>query len=281
MKNKKVLAVLGLAVVVAAGGTLAYFNQTHVAENNFDTGNYDTKLVETFNPKDGDDWKPGAEVNKDVEVENTGDVPVVVRAKLDEKWVRDEQTFKELLAEIDGSSVVVYEQEDITDGLVEEDQTVVDKKLGSKWIQGTDGWFYYIDMVNPGDTTEKFLDSVTLHKDTDMGKRDRTYQYTFTKDGQTYTGDLETAGYDYLIQQDGSVDLEGLSNALGLVKGDELKVEYEDKVMEGFEGYSDADYTLTITAEVVQATDNAVDEAFGAEVPYLDLNWDLEQEALN
>ena len=58
-------------------------------------------------------------------------------------------------------------------------------------------------------------------------------------------------------------------------------MDYEDKVVEGLEGYSDADYTLTITAEVVQATDEAVDEAFGTEAPYLDLNWELEQEALN
>ena len=279
MKNKKVLAVLGLAVVVAAGGTLAYFNQTHVAENQFDTGNYDTKLVETFNPKDGDDWKPGAEVNKDVEVENTGDVPVVVRAKLDETWSRDGEAVKTITSENDKSAIVVPWQADATDGLVEEDNTVVEKAIGTQWVQGTDGWFYYIDMVAPGTTTEKILDSVTLKSDVDMGKRDRTYTVTCSKIANPF--DLETAGYAYLIQEDGSVDLEGLSDALGLVKGDELKVDYEDKVVEGLEGYSDADYTLTITAEVVQATDEAVDEAFGTEVPYLDLNWELEQEALN
>lgn len=279
MKNKKVLAVLGLAVVVAAGGTLAYFNQTHVAENQFDTGNYDTKLVETFNPKDGDDWKPGAEVNKDVEVENTGDVPVVVRAKLDETWSRDGEVIKKIGAVENKGVIITPWQENPTDGLVENDLTVVEKAIGSKWIQGPDGWFYYEDMVEPGVTTQKFLDSVTLKSDVDMGKREKSYTVTCSKITDPF--DLVEQGYGSLIQEDGSVDLEGLSDALGLVKGDELKVDYEEKVMEGLEGYSDADYTLTITAEVVQATDDAVDEAFGTQLPYLDLNWELEQEALN
>lgn len=279
MKNKKVLAVLGLAVVVAAGGTLAYFNQTHVAENQFDTANYDTKLVETFNPKDGDDWKPGAEVNKDVEVENTGDVPVVVRAKLDETWSRDGEVIKKIGAVENKGVIITPWQENPTDGLVENDLTVVEKAIGSKWIQGPDGWFYYEDMVEPGVTTQKFLDSVTLKSDVDMGKREKSYTVTCSKITDPF--DLVEQGYGSLIQEDGSVDLEGLSDALGLVKGDELKVDYEEKVMEGLEGYSDADYTLTITAEVVQATDDAVDEAFGTQLPYLDLNWELEQEALN
>ena len=279
MKNKKVLAVLGLAVVVAAGGTLAYFNQTHVAENQFDTGNYDTKLVETFNPKDGDDWKPGAEVNKDVEVENTGDVPVVVRAKLDETWSRDGEVIKKIGAVENKGVIITPWQENPTDGLVENDLTVVEKAIGSKWIQGPDGWFYYEDMVEPGVTTQKFLDSVTLISDVDMGNRERSYTVTCSKIADPF--DLVEKGYGSFIQEDGSIDLEGLSDALGLVKGDELKVDYEEKVVEGLEGYSDADYTLTITAEVVQATDDAVDEAFGTQLPYLDLNWELEQEALN
>lgn len=91
MKGKKRL--IGLAVVLGAaaiGGTFAYFNQTLTATNMFDTGTYDTELVEKFKPTDGENWEPGTNVNKDVTVKNTGSLPVVVRVKFEEEWVNKE-----------------------------------------------------------------------------------------------------------------------------------------------------------------------------------------------
>lgn len=87
MKKKNVLALAGVLAVCAVGGTMAYFNQTMEAENVFDTGKYGSTMVEDFKPSEGQNWEPGATVNKVVKVVNTGNLPVVVRVKMDEKWI--------------------------------------------------------------------------------------------------------------------------------------------------------------------------------------------------
>lgn len=281
MKNKKVLAVLGLAVVVAAGGTLAYFNQTMVAENEFDTGKYGNVLVETFTPEDGDQWEPGVEVNKDVEVTNTGDQPLVVRVKFDEAWSRDGQDFKVIHAEDDnGIKIINVEQVSETDGLTpDEDDTVVEKKFANsdKWILGTDGYYYYVDTLTGGESTGKFLDSVTLAPNVDMGQMNKEYTYTITVNGVTSTEAKVPPTYI----KDDKVDLEALSKALGLEKGMELKTYYKVNTDSEKPGYSDADYKLTIQAETVQATTAAVENMFRSTEPVDGLNWDLRAESLN
>lgn len=285
MKNKKVLAVLGLAVVVAAGGTLAYFNQTMVAENEFDTGKYGNVLTETFNPKDGDKWEPGVEVNKDVEVTNTGDQPIVVRVKFDEAWSRDGENFKEI-----GAATIAIEdqtsqkitnvwQANPTDGSTNADDTVVQKIFANedKWKLGTDGYYYYVDVLEGDSSTGTFLDSVKLAEDTDMGKEVKVYSYSAVIDKESFDG---TVPVD-CIMEDGSVDLEKLSNQLGLKEGDELTTNYVVTVDEDAKGYSEANYTLTITAETVQATTAAVEDMFGSTEPVEGLNWNLRSESLN
>ena len=91
--NGKVIAVAAMLAVAGIGGTFAYFNQTLTAANIFDTGKYDTELVEEFKPSEGENWGPGTSVNKDVTIRNTGTLPVVVRVKFQEKWVRGQEEF--------------------------------------------------------------------------------------------------------------------------------------------------------------------------------------------
>lgn len=87
MMNKKYKkAVAGLGALVLVGGTLAYFSQSTTVENDFQTGSYEGTTVEKFNPTDGDDWQPGAEVDKEVGARNTGDSALWVRIKFDEVW---------------------------------------------------------------------------------------------------------------------------------------------------------------------------------------------------
>lgn len=142
MKNKKLKAIAGLVAVAVIGGSLAYFNQTMTVENPFDTNKYSSELVETFNPGDGDDWQPGATVNKDIQVDNTGDYDVIVRVKFDETWTRK-----------GGNSAYVTNtgindstsQTDETDGLVTGDYSVVKKNLlnADKWFYNTNDGYYY------------------------------------------------------------------------------------------------------------------------------------------
>lgn len=91
MVNKKIVGVLGLASVALVGGTFAYFTQTATIDNPFDTARYSTLVTEDFVPEDGEKWQPGAEVNKDLYVQNTGDRDVVVRVKFEDFWYRGEE----------------------------------------------------------------------------------------------------------------------------------------------------------------------------------------------
>ncbi len=135
-RNKKIAGVAGLAAIMVIGGTFAYFNQTMTVTNPFDTGKYDTNVVENFTPEDGDNWEPGAKVNKDVTVENTGDYDVLVRVKFDESWVN--KTTKTWTKTNKGMDTTTS-QENATDGLVANDGSVVTKILNE---ENKDKWVY-------------------------------------------------------------------------------------------------------------------------------------------
>ena len=207
--KKKVIGAAGLAAAALVGGTFAYFSQSTTIDNPFDTAKYGTIVTEDFNPEDGEDWQPGAEVNKDLYVDNTGDRDVVVRVKFEDIWSRDGEA--EPFKIVEGKDVWDVDPEDkpgesdrqpgdklaegklVSNGLTSNgltgddkrnDKTVVDKKLeglGDNWIFGEDGYFYYTKKVAPGASTGKFLDSVTLNKYTDMGQFETTYFFTIGK----------------------------------------------------------------------------------------------------
>lgn len=75
------------------GGASAYFSQTLIAANIFDTGKHDTELAEESKPSEGENWGPGTSVNKDVATRNTGILPAVVWVKFQEEWVRGQERF--------------------------------------------------------------------------------------------------------------------------------------------------------------------------------------------
>lgn len=86
--------VLSAAVLLFAGmlgGSFAYWSQMLQAVNEFKPGRYQTKIEEAFTaPKN---WQPGAEVNKDVRVANTGTAPVFVKLVLNQSWIRTETVY--------------------------------------------------------------------------------------------------------------------------------------------------------------------------------------------
>lgn len=189
--NKKMVGVLGLVSVAIVGGTFAYFTQTATIDNPFDTARYRTSVTEDFIPEDGENWQPGAEVNKDLYVQNTGDRDVVVRVKFEDYWYRGESLItaadatgenpKNTFIELEGEGVTARPEnggtfqagEDGTvDGLTKGDGTVVFKTLArsSNWtFSKNDGYWYYNKPLAPGASTGKFLDKVQLDPQVDMG----------------------------------------------------------------------------------------------------------------
>lgn len=185
MKNKKVIGVLGLASVALVGGTFAYFTQTATIDNPFDTAKYRTSVTEDFIPEDGEKWEPGAEVNKDVYVQNTGDRDVVVRVKFEDFWYRGESLVtegdnKNTFMEITGEGVTAQPgegktfQNNVEDGQTEGDGTVVFKTIDPEHVADwtfspADGYWYYNKPLAPGASTDKFLDKVQLDPQLDLG----------------------------------------------------------------------------------------------------------------
>ena len=263
-KNKKIAGVAGLAAIMVIGGTFAYFNQTMTVTNPFDTGKYNTNVTEDFKPEDGKTWEPGAEVNKDVTVKNTGDYDVLVRVKLTEKWVN--KTTSNTIAENTTGLKGNASQANATDGLTTGDYSVVEKTLDeANWVYNdADGYWYYKTNLAAGTDTGKFLDAVKLLEDADMGKYTVTNYYTTaeTKPGESAIGDDPATQW---VAYTGNVP-QAAKHSMAVTTLDP-----------DASGYADSDYTLTITAQTVQATDAAMKDAFSLTAPPAGCTWNLTQ----
>ena len=266
MKKKRQIAVMiAIIVIVIIAGTLAYWNQTHIIENPFHTPEkYGSVVIEKFKPEEGEKWQPGVEVEKTTEVQNTGTQDIIVRVKMDEKWEREEkeelQTYKELKAEPHGA-VYITGQDKNDDGFTEKDNSVVTKHFfeDTNWIDGEDGWFYYKLNLEAGKTTDRWLRSVELLNDVDLGAQEIVYYATTDEEV-----DEKTVWEEYDPK-------DGMPKELNKKPVLHNKTEVQYKTMnigeESIEllGYLGSSYTLTITTQTVQATKEAVLETFDME----------------
>ena len=150
-RNKRIIAVLAITSILAVMvfQTLAFFTAEDTALNrvtmgnvalilNDDTKNPETKALEPF-PEEGFNLvMPGDVIDKIVSVTNAGDNPIWVRIKLDR------------------SIILAGEAADV-------DFNVLGLDLNDEdWTEGTDGWFYYNEILAPGETTENLFTQVTF-----------------------------------------------------------------------------------------------------------------------
>ena len=266
MRTRKtsIIALVALLVVALVGTTIAYWSQTNTIENPFNTGKlYGSTIVEKFTPEDGEDWQPGATVDKEVTVKNEGDTDIVVRAKLTETWTRrDGGTTYVNLATND-----VYEvhQNNATDGLTTDDKSVVHKNFNTagQWTTAPDanGWYYYKVNLAGGATTDPWLKSVQLDANIDMGMSTTTFSVAVDDPAIKWyklAGTTKVPKYVTIVDDTATVAAERDPGAKA-VKYSKL----ESKIDSAKAGYSDSDYVLTVTVETVQATKAAVDAVFG------------------
>ncbi len=286
MKSKKGLAFLGVAAVALVGGTFAYFTQTDSIDNQFDTAKYGTVVVEDFKPKEGENWQPGAEINKDIYVTNTGSRNVVVRVKFEDMWSRSKDGKEVLDKTLNSTDTMTVWQEDQYDGETDKDKSVVHKKFSDeskgKWSElQPDGYYYYLFSLEPEKETGIFLDSVTLDKDTDMGMVRTQFYYTEEEEMPEVNPD----NMSLLWKPLGDLQMPGAAmatppNASTFTTAVTKPVAGEDGKQEKL-GYSDAGYVLRITIESVQATDKAVEQIFGDNYDKTIVEgWGLEPESL-
>lgn len=261
--NKKAAALGGLAAVAVVGGTWAYFSQSAEITNPFSTGSYGGSIVESFNPSEGDNWQPGATVDKEVVAENTGNSPLLVRVKMAETWSGNGMAgTMPNITSADGDAFLNVSQADPKDGETATDDTVVHKNLADNdaWEKADDGYWYYRGQLAPGATTESLLESVTLDKETDMGLYATTYKYCTTPGKDSKPGD----NTEWKVAENGEEDADMLVAAeAAKEEGNSFHVKKETALDEAHPGYADADYELEITIDMVQPTEDAVVDAWG------------------
>lgn len=180
MKNKKpLIALIALLLIGVVGVTFAYFTNSKTFSNIFQIsdGGYATLIEESFEAPDN--WLPGQEVQKEVYVTNTGNIPIVARVKYTETWSGD------------------------LDGKLEDDSAVaiINFADNNDWVLHTDGYYYYNAVVAKGTKTTSFIKSVTLNPELQL---DSEYMNT------SYTLDIVVE----TIQADGASDEWGIDSTI-------------------------------------------------------------------
>ena len=145
MKNKKtIVAVAGICLLGIIAGTLAYFSTTDLFHNLFDTDFYQMDTYEVFDAPEN--WRPGDTTPKTFSVTNTGNVDAAVRVSFIEEWIGK-----------DG-----YNKYSNNVGII----NFVDN-YGENWKRNTINgeYYYYINKLKPGETTEPLIQSITFNPD--------------------------------------------------------------------------------------------------------------------
>lgn len=179
MKKRLFVAALACICITAlAGGTLAYYTAENTAHNVITTGGIDIALQEwadtdktTPFPEDGvNDVMPGTSVTKIVEVKNTGANDAYIRVKVDKS--------------------IDLAGEGIPDlSLLALDMNQAD------WTAGEDGYYYYNEVLAPGEVTAPLFTTVSF--DTGM---DNLYQNS--------AAEVDVAAYAVQADNNGDTVLE-------------------------------------------------------------------------
>mgnify|MGYP001240316470 FL=1 len=253
MKKKAALGLAGIAAVAVIGGTWAYWSQDLTATNEFETGKFDSDIVEQFTPPAVGEWLPGVTTEKDVKVTNSGDVDMALVAEITQEWNREGESLsiRFPLENPEGSGITRGEMataavinwgkdtamHDITAmdsvadkaknmGITATVSSLEDSEAKDKWVlvDVSDDYskltFVYNGIVPAGEETPELLNSVTLNSKIGSDVTEKNYSYDENGELQ-----VETNGW--------------------------MEVNYED-----------AQYTMDIHVNTVQATGDAIREIF-------------------
>ncbi|NGT33144.1 hypothetical protein G6Z26_14010 [Clostridium perfringens] len=164
MSKKKIigLCIAGVLAVGSIGGSLAWFTSSDSVTNPFSTASTDNpsdpnsgiKIHEDFKPEDADNTLPGDRVTKQVNVINKATYDQLIRVKIKKVWKDAKGNEK---SDLDTKNIILNFEKNLTD---------FNKPEEGKWIEGSDGYYYYNGIVNPDGQTANLLESVTLSKDT-------------------------------------------------------------------------------------------------------------------
>jgi len=142
-KLKPVIFVFSLvyAIGMLIGSTLAWFTSSDTRVNEFrnDMPIFSVQAVDVFDP--ANPWKSGD--NKEVSAVNTGKKDAFVRIMVMPMIMNGSIPLQARIGEeIEITFLDIYN---------------VSTNPTGKWIDGNDGYYYYLDVLKPGETAEPYL----------------------------------------------------------------------------------------------------------------------------
>ncbi|WP_137664653.1 hypothetical protein [Enterococcus hulanensis] len=169
-----------LAVVLVTLSTFAWFTTSDSMQNKFKSGNplFDVALVDDFTSPN--ELTPETEINKVVAAKNTETIDAFVRMMVFPAALKDGEPFEVQL----------------------EDHVQLIGLDTSKWKDGKDGYFYYLEKLAPGETSSNLFEKVKLIIPNDQ--KDNYKDVTF--DIVAKTEAIHTKKYDYRISWWGTDD---------------------------------------------------------------------------
>lgn len=182
MKKKRALAFIGLTLLVATvGGTVAFYSNTFVFNNNFKLGSAETEYTETF--ESPDNWKSCDTTPKTLIITNKSGAPVAARFKIEEYWKKANSTSTDHNNEVP----LTYENEKVA---------IINFQNENDWEKKGD-WYYYKNTLNAGESTSSLLESVSFNCDINFAG-----EVSYSEDGLTgysTTNDYQNAKYHLYI----------------------------------------------------------------------------------
>lgn len=251
VRNKKYLFICAFLCLFLIGGVFAYWTQELQVRNEFKTAKYDTTIVEDFTAPS--EWLPGQEINKDVSVRNKGTIPVFVRVSIHQKWIRMEDVY-----DGEGNPISPLKGENIP--------LTFDTGNGPDYASQVT-WGKDVVVLSNGKQGD--IDLGIPSVDTIGDARGKWLLLTDKVDEE---GNLY---FYYIGNIQPETDTPRLVDAVTMhpaiepgIKG--ANVWYDDsdnKIVQEIKNttysYENARYTMTVSADTVQATSNAVKAVFG------------------
>lgn len=280
MKKSTVGFIGGCFALALIAGSFAFYTSTNTLDNRLKTVKYGETATEKFTPDL--DWQPGEEIEKKYAVKNTGDASLIVRIKLDENWWRDNNTdgkmdssekFIGFASTTNGTDITTYTQNDSADGLTSGDKSVVEKTLASSGWTYKEGYWYYNSILAKGAATNDFMTAIKLKNDADLGKKIQKKYWTESEEVSATEPTSSNIGTDSTkkwveLAADDPVPSPTVTTNNVYTKA--VSVPDPDKA-----GYADAIYDLFITCETVQATKEAVTNAWNLSSAPTGTSWNL------
>ncbi len=141
--RKSFIALCCLILIVSIGVTFALFFSNTSRENIYDLGNFNVVTSETFESPSS--WMPGDKINKTITATNNGDISAVFRVKYVERW--EDANGNDITSSVSPNTVTInYANE-------------------NQWYYNSDdGYYYYKNVLKPGDTSGSIISGVTLNE---------------------------------------------------------------------------------------------------------------------